>query len=284
MDSLRPIFIVGTNRSGTTITRRILGNLIGPGATQFEPRMFSSFEPFSGVIIAAFKGKFEGSEYTRTRNRIYKQWAAGDVKGRGYSAQFKRKEFIALLDDYLGRLRDVTGPDSQAEIDQIIREFAFFVFGEYARRAGGRTDIFIDDTPSNIIAMTELARIFPDAKFIHSVRDGRLVADSIVSRQWTLSCWHLALQQWHERFNIGVRTSKALPEGMYREFDFTRAKDDVEGYFRSLCDFAELDFDPAAVKGFDTSRSGRAANDRPKEQNDYFRLFAEEHMERYGWE
>lgn len=62
----------------------------------------------------------------------------------------------------------------------------------YASRSGGRR--WVEQTPSYSTVASELAAMFPDAQFLHIVRDGRQVADSMC-RMWNWSIDEAA-QQW----------------------------------------------------------------------------------------
>jgi len=42
----------------------------------------------------------------------------------------------------------------------------------------------VEHTPLNILTMSELSSIFPDAQFLHIIRDGRDVVSSLLNQQW----------------------------------------------------------------------------------------------------
>ena len=50
--------------------------------------------------------------------------------------------------------------------------------------AAANKTIIVEKTPLNILAFLDLAALFPEAKFIHVVRDGRDVAASLLQRDW----------------------------------------------------------------------------------------------------
>ncbi len=78
------------------------------------------------------------------------------------------------------------GPDLEAagigetELDQAVRVFVHQLTGgaTYTDRR------VVESTPHSLLHMGMLARIFPRARFVHVVRDGRDVAASLVGRQW----------------------------------------------------------------------------------------------------
>lgn len=50
--------------------------------------------------------------------------------------------------------------------------------------AASRKRLVVEKTPLNLLAFNDLAHLFPDAKFIHVVRDGRDVVASLLQRNW----------------------------------------------------------------------------------------------------
>ncbi|WP_085522064.1 sulfotransferase [Tuberibacillus sp. Marseille-P3662] len=63
--------------------------------------------------------------------------------------------------------------------------YATFVSGFFRKfKNWSKADRIIEKTPHNVLIMKELANIFPKAKFIHVVRDGRDVASSLVEMNW----------------------------------------------------------------------------------------------------
>ncbi len=68
----------------------------------------------------------------------------------------------------------------------------------------------VEKTPHNVLVMKELAEIFPKAKFIHVVRDGRDVASSLVNMKWVDSfgnpVWYVKdIRNAAKYWNIVVR-------------------------------------------------------------------------------
>lgn len=72
---------------------------------------------------------------------------------------------------------------SAAEVTPRIRQYLHRHFAMRARRFDGPARVFLDKTPSNAFRLPFAAEVFPEAKFIHIIRDGR---DNLLSRsrQW----------------------------------------------------------------------------------------------------
>jgi hypothetical protein len=62
-------------------------------------------------------------------------------------------------------------------------DFIRTVMNEIASKQGANR--WIDSTPTNIPHMFRISRDFPEARFIHIIRDGRDVALSLEKRAWS---------------------------------------------------------------------------------------------------
>lgn len=82
----------------------------------------------------------------------------------------------------------------ERDIDVLFGEFARTWFETYMRRRGKRR--WADKTPQNIHVMAYLWRLFPTARFIHMIRDGRDVACSIMAQTWGPNSVTAAAKRW----------------------------------------------------------------------------------------
>lgn len=282
MSELTPIFVVGTNRSGTTITRNVLCKALGRGATNFEPRLFLSYEPYAGIMLALWKEQFDERDAQQVRGTLLNRLVIDPSKpvdeSRGYGRFIDKDDFRDMVDHYLGKLQN-----KRTDKRKWVREFALDVFGTYAKNSGRPTPFFLDDTPSNLFCMKELVELFPNAKIIHSIRDGRLVADSFRSRGWLRGSWDLGMMTWHSRTLVGRQIGKGLPAENYREFDFTRSFEDPTAYFQQIFDFVGLEYDEKYLRMFDLDKTPRKASDRDQRENDKFAMLASDLAEEFGW-
>ncbi|MCH7768387.1 MAG: sulfotransferase, partial [Nitrospinae bacterium] len=77
------------------------------------------------------------------------------------------------------------------------REFIELIVKLYGEKAGKPTPKFwIDHTPVNIMYAWTIFNVFPDAKMVHIVRDGRAVAASVMPLDWGPNEIHRAAQFW----------------------------------------------------------------------------------------
>jgi hypothetical protein len=70
-------------------------------------------------------------------------------------------------------------------------------------------------TPLHVLHLELIAAIYPDARFVHIVRDGRDVARSIAAQEWGPSSIEEAAAEW--RSAILAAREAGLPDEVYRE-------------------------------------------------------------------
>ena len=148
-----PVFIVGCPRSGTSYLYHLL--LSAGGFAQFRTQMnvFDVLEPIYGDLGVP-----------KNKVKMMNKW-------------LQSKAF------------EVSGLEAEEITAKVCSEcrgagdFLRIVMEEIARRQG--VDRWIDSTPTNIPHLLRIKKDFPDAKFIHIIRDGRDVALSLDKRGWS---------------------------------------------------------------------------------------------------
>jgi hypothetical protein len=76
---------------------------------------------------------------------------------------------------------------------------------------------WIDHTPNNIMYAVSLLEQFPNAKFIHIVRDGRAVAASVIPLDWGPNTVSKATRWWLTSLSYGLSLEKKIaPEKILR--------------------------------------------------------------------
>jgi hypothetical protein len=99
----------------------------------------------------------------------------------------------------------------------------------------------------NVMHIPFLARTFPEAHFIHLVRDGRDVALSYLAADFGVESLGEAAIYWRRFVRTGYRDGRRLG-GRYREVRYEDLLEDPERVLRSLCEFVRLPYDPAMLR------------------------------------
>lgn len=107
--------------------------------------------------------------------------------------------------------------------------------------------IIAEKTPANALYFGELSRLFPDARFIQIVRDGRDAVASLLTMDWTdhrtgarldmTTSAAAAARAWVDHVRAGRLASKG---GRYLEMRYEALVDDPEATMREVLAFLEL--------------------------------------------
>jgi hypothetical protein len=148
-----PVFIVGCPRSGTSFLYHLL--LSAGGFAEFHTQMnvFDVLEPIFGDL-----------SIPNNKKKMMREWLG--------SKAFQ----VSGLD----------AADIEAKVMANCKngsDFLRIVMEEVANKQG--VDRWIDSTPTNVPHMMRISRDFPDAQFIHIIRDGRDVALSLDQYGWS---------------------------------------------------------------------------------------------------
>lgn len=148
-----PVFIVGCPRSGTSFLYHLL--LSAGGFARFHTQMnvFDVLEPIFGDLASVSNKKRMMQEWLRSKAFAVSGLEAQEVEAKVMAECRSASDFIRIVMD------------------------------EVARKQG--VDRWIDSTPTNVPHMLRIARDFPEARFVHIIRDPRDVALSLDKRQWT---------------------------------------------------------------------------------------------------
>lgn len=207
--SERPFFIVGCPRSGTTLLRLMLNShprLAVPRESHFITRC----APRDG----SYKSLVDATECVTSARRL-----------RGWELDLSelRRNISALL------------PTSYAQVIRIV--FATYAAAHGKERWGDKTPQYVYDLPL-------LSKLFPDAQFVHVIRDGREVAASIRDQPWGPSSAVRAATWWRRAILDGRRQGRKLGPERYAEIRLERMISAPERTLRELCAFLDEEFAP----------------------------------------
>jgi len=138
-------------------------------------------------------------------------------------------------------------------------ELVSTIFDAYGRARG--KDLVGDKTPRYVLHLDQLHALFPAARFVHVIRDGREVALSV--QHWNekrgqrgpgyLEGWSedqvtTTALWWGRHVRRGREAGARLGEGTYHELRYERLTTDPAGACRDLCAFLGLAFDDAMLR------------------------------------
>ncbi|WP_062344949.1 sulfotransferase family protein [Herbidospora yilanensis] len=213
----RPVFVIGCPRSGTTMLQLMLHS---------HPRI--AVPPETRFMIQAYHARRRHGDMRRPDNRRrLAEWVAGGKDTKFRELGLDRVEYVDHAVAAPGSLGSVLGT----------------VFRDYAARFGKPR--WGDKRPSYFKHVGMLLRLFPDAQFIHLVRDGRDCVASLMEMPWyKLDVYH-AIANWAEAIDFGRHHAAHLPAGSYYELRYEDLTADPESSLKRLCGFIGEDYDPA---------------------------------------
>jgi hypothetical protein len=136
------------------------------------------------------------------------------------------------------------GPDAIAEVraqspstvpDAVLALYLAYAHQQGKPRAG-------DKTPFHLLHIQRLADAFPQARFVHIVRDGRDVVPSILGMSFGPDRFAEAVLFWQRRVQQGLDGGAALGPQRYREIRYEAMVADPEAALRDLCPFIGLEY------------------------------------------
>jgi hypothetical protein len=224
-----PFFIIGSARSGTTLLRLMLNAHPGvavPPESRFITELSSGT---SDVDVSDFIGRLAS----------HKQFATWDLPIEAVENEIEQT----------GRIRYA---------DAIAATYIAYARVHGKSRWGDKTPRYVEHIP-------EIAALFPDARFVHLVRDGRNVALSYADVPFGPKTVGSAARLWRRRVLTGREHGRALGEHRYLELRYEDLVEDAEGRTKALCEFLHLDFDAGMLDY--TERARDAVLDRAERYN-----------------
>jgi hypothetical protein len=101
-----------------------------------------------------------------------------------------------------------------------------------------------DKTPPYIEILPELARMYPDSRFIHLIRDGRDVAKSFQATGWVGWSWYDNAEQWIWALELHWRWIRSEIRDRILEVRYEKLVLETEATLREICRFIGEEFEP----------------------------------------
>jgi hypothetical protein len=227
-----PIFIVGTERSGSNLLRLLLDSH-SQISIPHPPHILRYFAPLEAGY--------------------------GDLSDRNNLRRLAQ-DVIRLLEVHIHPWESLPDPDLIVSMAKPMDLFGIFVaiYEWHQQEAGkarwGCKSTFMIDHVNRVLAR------FPDAKFIWLVRDPRDVAAS--SRESVFNPCHpyLTATLWCEQQRIGLDYEELLPKANWSRLLYEDLIAEPEQTLRELCGFLGENFEPQMLRFFETPEAKRSAS------------------------
>jgi len=261
------VFVGGTGRSGTHILSYLLDRHSRYHGVPIECRFHCNPKGLADVVRGRtepeeFLRKLRGYWWHRVRigDRAYvrAKWRAlGRGQERGMSTIVGAEAFEAAAAKFEASYSD--------DLLSASRTLFYDLLQPLADRAG--KPVLVEMSCFTIAAAEGLAQIFPEARFVHSVRDGRDSGSSKVSLRQKphhptdvasgITFWADRLRQAEE----GVRGLSDADRERLRVISLDElVYTDREGAYAELCEFLGIADEPAMREFFETEMNAEAAH------------------------
>lgn len=197
------VFIGGTGRSGTHVLAQLLSRHARFGLVPVEVRFHTDPEGFPGLLA----GEVTPQQFV---GRLRGFWWRGfqTSRMRGMYRFVDRERFEAAV----GRFEADHGDDLERACRNLFFDLLWFRATEGEKAEEG--EALIEQSTDNIAAAPTLARLFPMARFIHVVRDGRDASASRVAQTRGLirpRTRAQGIEWWEERMRAIESGAGAVP-------------------------------------------------------------------------
>ena len=212
-------FLVGCNRSGTTMLRAMLDS---------HPEV--AVPPEAYFVVSALN---RAAAYERG-DHLDLDTLLADLRS---NPSFRRNWQLSA--ESLATLREDDGPaDTAAALAGLYSGYA-------TERHKPR---YADKTPQHVLHIELLARSFPRSRFVHLIRDGRDVVPSLLENRHGPTRFPAAVEYWRSRVLAGRRAGERLGPSRYHEIRYEELVADPEAKLAQMCAFLDLRYSPEMLE------------------------------------
>jgi hypothetical protein len=213
-----PVFVVGMNGSGTTMLLDCLGRhpelYAFPKETRLIPYLMARLPAYGDLQVDA---------------NFQKLW--DDVRALAVFRETNGNQLIPV-------------PPGWRESPRGLANILDAIFGYFAARDGKQR--WCEKTPQHVQHLLALSQLFPAARFIHVIRDGRDCAVSF-HRRW-LRRPELTIFRWKKVIGIGRTQGQQLRTERYLEVRYEDLTTQPESSLRRVCSFLGVPFNEATLE------------------------------------
>ena len=249
------VFVGGTGRSGTHILGRLLGSHPRFADVPIESRFHCNRRGFPDLL----EGRVTLDGFLTKLREFWWHRVRVDDEPRGLYNLMTRGEFDRVAEAFAGSYHD----DPVPACAQLFRELLWRVAAQEAKPG------LVEMSSHNVKQAQTLRRLFPAARFVHTVRDGRDSASSVTTKTWGPERIAPAIDWWADRLraiDAGVRGEEDGGSwGLGPDRFHTVVLDDLvagdrERAYERLLGFCGVADEPQARRFFDGQMRPEAAN------------------------
>ena len=214
----RPVIVLGCPRSGTTMLQVAL-----------HAHRRIALPPETWLLVEAYRKRALFGDLSERQGReLFADWLISKRKVR--DLRLGRAHLRELVLDAPPTVGSVLGV--------VLRGYA----AKFDKPRWG------DKRPSYYRNVAIMLRLFPDAQFVHLVRDGRDCVSSLKRMPWFKGTAEDGIAQWCLSVDQGALWQRRLGPANWHELQYEHLVADPETELRRLCTFLGESFDPAMIQ------------------------------------
>jgi hypothetical protein len=223
-NNFRPLFVGGSGRSGTTIAINLLNKHSEvhsslPREIKYLTSRFGLIDLVYGRLVRLEEGQ-EGIRNNlvarvlpivgKSKMGLFQK----NMQGPWWSEVGKKGSTRGLVQGIAKQSLDEAQKVFLANVRNQPEEAARNLFYELSSAQIKSTSVkyFADSTPVNMMQADYLYRLFPEARFVNMVRDGRDVAFSVAAEKWGPNDPFKALDWWAKRVLTAEQALVGIPK------------------------------------------------------------------------
>lgn len=223
--NISPVFIGGCERSGTSFLASMLGN---------HPSYITTPECQFKVKLANFLDWSEPCDQEKMQSAI----------------DFMNHHFRFLIWDTLLNEDDYLNSTHQYSLRGLIEH----TVQQYAQQKHNKLNplVWFDHDPYNLRDRKTILEHFPDARFIHLVRDGRAVAASVMPLDWGPNTIYYAAHFYKKSVGYGLEAKKELSKHQIMRVRYEDIIKNPSEELEAICNWLDIEFssDMVNAEGF----------------------------------
>lgn len=242
-----PVFVGGAARSGLQAVARLIGAHRRYRYLDAQVR----FHCDDGGLPDLLEGRVELERFLERLRGFWWFHTRAEERGSGLHQLVRREDFDRAVADFEASFGD--DPDGASRL--LVRA----LLDPLARAEGA--DSWVEWSTRSAAAAPTLARLFPDGRVIHVVRDGRDVACSLVSLPWGPDSVVSAVGGWARQLRAADAAARAVGEGRVLTLNIVDlAMDDRERSYERLLDFLGVEDEHGMREHFENKLLPGGAN------------------------
>lgn len=240
-----PVFIGGFGRSGT----HAIGPLVGAHPRYHLVATEARFYAVPGGLPDLLDARTTMEDFVDRCRGLW--WKRGFMRPQGLHLLVGREELDAALERFQSGFEADGWAASRRLMDDLI--------APGAESEGAPS--WVELTGRSVLYAPTLVRLYPHARFINMIRDGRAVAAGHLNKTDMTDDPFEALWKWGRSIEATERAIRAVPPGtvLVIHLDDLVALD-REGTYRRVLDFLEIEDDEEMREWFDRKISARRAH------------------------